>query len=348
MRKITIQAPGGYDKLKFVTVPDLPPPSSSSVAVDVKFSGVNYADVIVRWGFYKSAKQFVGWPITPGFEFSGIVKSVGPNVTKFKVGDAVVGVSLFNAYADQVVVDESYVYPKPPEWTFEQAAAVPAVFLTAYHALLQNVVIRRGARVLVHSAAGGVGSALLQLCKILGYETVAVVGSTHKIETAKKMGATHVIDKSKQDLWAEAIRLSPGGYDVILDANGVSTLKKSWNALALGGTLMIYGFHSMFPRRGGKIRWYHYLKLVRDYLLTPRFNPLEMTDKNKSIVSFNLSFLFDRRELFTEAMEQLLTWAREGRLQPPVVSIFKAEDVAKAHETLESGSSVGKLVLSWS
>jgi synaptic vesicle membrane protein VAT-1 len=346
MRKIVIHAPGGYDRLKLETTPD-PVPKTHQVLVAVKFSGINYADVIIRWGLYKSAKEFVGWPITPGFEFSGIVKSVGSGVKRFKVGDEVVGVTLFGGYADRIAVSEDSLYLKPSSWTLEQAAAFPAVFLTAYHALLQNVVIRRGSKILVHSAAGGVGTALLQLCRILGFESVAVVGSTHKIEAAKKMGADHVIDKSKQDLWAEAKRLAPDGYDVVLDANGVSTMQQSWESLALGGKLMIYGFHSMFPREGGMIRWIDYAKLAKDYLRTPRFNPLEMTNANKSVVSFNLSFLWAKREMLSEAVSSLLEWAKEGKLQPPIVTVFKAEDVAGAHAAIESGKSVGKLVLAW-
>ena len=346
MRKIIIEKPGGYEKLKMISGTALTP-APDEICVDIKASGINYADVLVRWGLYKSAKDFVGWPITPGFEYSGVISKVGANVSKWKIGDEVVGVSLFNGYASEICVPQTYVYKKPKAWTFEQTAAFPAVLLTAYHALLQNIVIRKGSILLVHSAAGGVGSAILQVAKILGYKTVAVVGSKHKIETANAMGADYVIDKSSQDLWKEAEKISPTGYDVVLDANGVATLEQSWKHLNQSGKLVIYGFHTMLPRTGGKILPHHYLKLAYDYLRTPKFHPMQMTDGNKSVVSFNISYLWNRRDILDEAMTDLLQWIDEGKIKPLPVTSYDAEDVAKAHIAIESGQSVGKLVLTW-
>lgn len=344
MKKIVIHSPGGYNKLKIVSFPD-PIPDKGEVLVETEAAGVNFADCAVRWGLYESAKKFVGWPITPGFEYSGTIKAVGSGVNKVKAGDKVMGVSLFNAYSTHVVVAQNYVFPVPKSFTMPQAAGFPAVFLTGYHALYQQVRLRRGMKVLIHSAAGGVGSSLLQLGKIAGCETVGIVGSSHKIKVAKEFGADHVIDKSKQDLWAEAEKIAPAGYDVILDANGVSTLKQSYAHVLPSGKLVIYGFHSMLAKdKKGRVNW---VKLAVDYLRTPRFNPLNMTNENKSLITFNLSFLFDRADILSEAMNDLLRWADEGKLKAPVVTCFPFEDVAKAHQAIESGQSVGKLILTF-
>jgi NADPH:quinone reductase-like Zn-dependent oxidoreductase len=332
MKKIVIHKPGDYSQLKLETFPDLAP-KENEVIVDVKASGINYADIIIRWGLYKSAKDFVGWPITPGFEFSGVVQGSG---------EKVFGVTLFNAYASQVSVPKSQLYPLPVGMSFEQAAAFPAVFMTAYHALLQIVVVRTGMTALIHSAAGGVGSSLVQLCKIKGIRTIGVVGSSHKVEAVRALGCDHVIDKSKEDLWKKVEEFAPQGVDLAFDANGVETLKQSYNHLASCGKLIAYGAHSMFPKSGGKVNW---PKLVVDFLKTPRFNTLDMTSDNKSLVAFNLSFLFGRQDLLNEAMTDLLQWYKEGKLKVPEVKAFPIEKVGDAHRELESGKTIGKLVL---
>jgi len=341
MKQLVIHKPGDYRQLKIESKPD-PQPGTQQVLVEIQYAGINYADILIRWGVYKSAKKFIGWPITPGFEYSGIVKSVGTGVTRHKPGDRVFGVTLFGAYSSMIAIDQDLVYSLPQGFTLEQAAGFPAVYLTAFHALCQLVIIRPGSTILVHSAAGGVGTALLQLCRILGYRAIGVVGSSHKVETARRFGASEVIDKSKQDLWKEVERLVPNGCDIVLDANGVSTLKQSYEHTALSGKLMVYGFHSMLPKEGGRLK---YGKLAWDYIRTPRFNPLDMTDKNRSLITFNLSFLFDRKELLEQGIMQLSRWVSEGKLVAPPVKVYPVEEAGEAHKHLESGQSVGKLVL---
>lgn len=341
MKKIVIHRAGDYRQLKLETHPDLST-RENEVIVEVKATGVNYADVVIRWGLYESAKQMVGWPITPGFEFAGIVKKAGPGIKNWKAGDKVVGVSLFNAYASEVAVTEDYLYALPEGMSFEEGAAFPAVNMTAYHALLQNAVVRPGMIALIHSAAGGVGSSLVQLCRIKGIKTIGVVGSSHKLESLKQLGCDYVIDKSKENLWEKVRDYAPEGVDLAFDANGAETLKQSYDHLAPCGKLFSYGAHSMLPKKGGKVNWF---KLVYTFIKTPRFNPLFMTSQNKSIITFNLSFLFTRQDLFHEAMNDLLKWYQEGKLKIMAIKIYPLEKVADAHRDLESGKTVGKLVL---
>ena len=225
-RRVTIKKAGSYDRLQLETIPALAP-GPGEVVIDVKASGINYADCIVRMGLYSSAKEFVGWPITPGFEVAGTIQAVGEGVTDLEVGDRVFGVTLFFGYASQVKVARDKVFALPEHISFEDAAGIPAVFLTAYYGLVELARPRPGQTVLVHSAAGGVGGSLVQLAKVHGCTVVGVVGGAHKVEAAKAFGCDHVIDKSSQDLWAEAERHAPGGYDIVADANGVATLKAS-------------------------------------------------------------------------------------------------------------------------
>lgn len=341
MKKVVIHKAGGYDQLSLETHADLTP-GPDEVKIEVRAIGVNYADVIVRMGLYASAKDFIGWPITPGFEISGTVAAVGPAVRSCRAGDEVVAVTLFNGYASQVCVREAYVFPRSPVLSFAQAASMPAVFMTAWFALRELAHPRPGARILVHSAAGGVGSSLVQVAKLMGCEVTAVVGASHKVPVAEEMGADFVIDKSRQNLWKRAKAFAPQGYDVICDANGVATLGESYRHLRRAGKLVIYGFHTMLPRTGGKPNW---LKLASGWLRTPRFNPLNLTVDSRSLLAFNLSYLFDRTDLLAWFVSDFRGWIDGGRVKAPPVTTYDLEDVARAHADIESGMTVGKLVL---
>jgi NADPH:quinone reductase-like Zn-dependent oxidoreductase len=369
-RSIVIHRPGGYDRLELERhVPATPGPGE--VRVRAEAVGVNYADCAVRWGVYKSARELVGYPMTPGFEFAGVVDAVGPDVPQPasrnvhagpsgaddrsgpqsptwvpRVGDRVFGVRLFGAYSSHPVAPAYQVFPIPSGWSASQAAAFPVAFLTAYYALFQCVRIPREATILVHSAAGGVGTALLQLARVQGWRVVGVVGSNHKVGTAREFGADEVIVRSEEDMWGSARRYAPEGYDAILDASGPETLKRSYEHLAPTGKLVVYGFHTMLPRStpsgGGRINWW---KVFRGWMKMPRINPLHMTSLNRTVAGFNLSFLGDRRDILEESMGAMIPWIDAGRIAPPQVTEYAFEDAASAHRAIESARTTGKLVL---
>jgi NADPH:quinone reductase-like Zn-dependent oxidoreductase len=332
VRKVTIGRPGGYDRLEIVDAPD-PTPGPDEVAIEVEAAGVNFADCVIRMGLYASQRKLVGWPVTPGFEVAGRLEEGGAG--------GVLAVTRFGGYASRVVVPKSQVFPIPKGLDVHQAAGFPVIFLTAYYALCELAHPRPKSTILIHSVAGGVGGAAAQIARILGARVVGVVGSTHKVPAA---AADVVIDKSREDLWAAAERAAPGGFDVILDANGAETLRESYRHLAPTGRLVAYGFHSMLHTSGGRVRW---LPLLRSYLKTPRFHPIRMVDENRSVLAFNLSYLFAKEALLREAMGRLLGWLAEGRLAPPPVARYPLSDVARAHRDLESGRTVGKLVLTF-
>jgi len=343
MKKVVIERPGGYRRLQIKEASN-PTPQPGDVLVEISAAGVNFADIFIRLGLYKSAKEFVGWPITPGFEFSGRVLECGGGVSDLAEGASVFGITRFGAYATHICVPREQVFliPEDSKFTSDQWAAFPAVFLTAYHGLFQNFVLRPGMKILVHSAAGGVGGALLQLGKIADCRMTGVVGATHKVDTAFEYGADQVIDKSRQDLWAKARELSPDGYDVVFDANGPATLKQSYLHLAPAGKLVAYGFHSMLSTYRGVP---NYIKLLFQYFRVPRWNPLDMTQENKSLIAFNLSFLFHRMDLLQESMQDLLRWVEEGKIKAPAIQSFAFANVADSHRALETGTTVGKLIL---
>jgi len=341
MKVIVIHRAGGYDRLHLEERPS-PAPGPHEVLVRVGACGVNFADCAVRMGLYSSAKQYVGWPVTPGFEVAGEVAEVGEQVDDLALGTRVVAVTRFGGYAEEVVVPRHQAFPIPATLSLASAAGIPTVFLTAYYAVHELCRPRPDQHALVHSAAGGVGSALVQLLTRAGCEVVGVVGAAHKLETARDHGARVVIDTSSQQLWSVAERAAPEGFDMVFDANGVATLRQSYRHLKAPGRLVVYGFHTMLPRGRGRPSW---LKLAWGLLRTPRFAPLDMTNRNRSVLAFNLSYLFDEAELLHSAMSRLLAWFADGSLRPLGVTPFAFAEVAKAHQALESGTTVGKLVL---
>ncbi|MCA9710423.1 MAG: zinc-binding dehydrogenase [Myxococcales bacterium] len=340
MKAIVIDKPGGYDRLVLRERPR-PPLPAGHVRVAAAACGVNYADCIVRMGLYSSAREYVGWPITPGFEVAGTVAECGEGID-LREGDEVLAVTRFGGYASEVVVPRHQVFRRPRGWSVDEAAALPAVGLTAWYALLELCRPRPGAKLLVHSAAGGVGGVLVQLGRHLGCEVAGVVGSPHKVEQARALGAHVVIDRSCEPLWARAEAFAPEGFDAIFDANGVATLRGSYRHMAPTGRLVVYGFASMLPRAGQRRSW---LRLAWHYLRTPRFDPFDLTQRNRSVMGFNLSYLFEHTERLERGMELLLGWADEGVLRPPPVRTFALADAAEAQRALESGRTMGKLVL---
>lgn len=262
-----------------------------------------------------------------------------------KLGDMVLGMTLFGGYSTHVTVPRRQVFPLPSHLPLKLAAGLPAVAMTAYYAMFEQAKLKAGQAILVHSAAGGVGTLLCQMGQIAGCRVIGVVGGTHKVPHALAHGCDEVIDKSTEDLWSRVAALVPEGFHAVFDANGVSTLSGSFASLAPTGRLIVYGFHSMLPRHGGVLGLKEWVKIAWDYVRTPRFMPLDMTATNRAVLGFNLSFLFKETELLKKAMTDITGWMREGKLKASPVRLYELNNVAQAHRDIESGTTVGKLVL---
>ena len=344
--RVSLSKPGGREVLKLS--PFTPPaPRPGEVLIKVKATGVNFADVAVRLGLYESAKRLVGWPITPGFDVAGVVEQVGApldqedeRVPTWEVGDRVFGVTFFGAYSTHVTLPADQLFKLSDKWSFERGASFPTVHLTAWYALYHLGGARRGQRALVHSAAGGVGLALLQLCRAAGVESVGVVRGAHKVQVAQVFGADIVIDKQTANLWREVDHVAPDGFDLVLDANGYETLRGGYQRLRPEGRLICYGAATMLKRGGGRPPW---LRLAWRYLTRPKLDPLAMTSENRSVMAFNLSFLFHRKEMLRDAFSELFDLNPEIMEQPHTT--LPLSEVAEAHRLIESGESVGKIIL---
>ena len=341
--RVRIHRYGGYDQLKLESF-DVRQPKEREVLIQVQAAGINYADCVVRMGLYRSAREYVGLPITPGFEVCGHVIGVGDGVTSHQLGDPVIAVTRFDGYSSHITIDEAYVFAQPEGWSTESSAGTLATYLTADYALYHLAHPNPGEHLLVHSAAGGVGSVLVQLAKTMQTQVTGVIGSTSKRAYLEALAPDHIIDKSSSDLEAAMKEIAPEGFDLILDANGPSTLGLSYENLRRPGKLVVYGFASMLPKSRGRANW---LSLARDYFRTPRFNPLEMTTSSRSVLAFNLSYLFERTDLLAAAMQRFQKHVSLGELTPPECTVFPVEAVQEAHRAIESGLTTGKLVLTF-
>ena len=327
------------------------------VLVKVHYFSVNYADVTIRWGLYESALRYVGWPIVPGFDVSGVVEWAGRE-SGFESGDKVFGFTLFGAYSSSLLVPGRQLRKIPlalgttnPALTLESAASLPAVAATALHAISQAggwpmAVTTVNKAALVHSAAGGVGGMLVQMLKERGYHPiVGVVGSGHKVEFCKNLGADYVIDKSHTNLWAEAKKYSPSGYVAIFDANGVDTLSDSYEHLSRCGRLVTYGFHSNLPKASSLLSPLEWLKMIYRVIAMPKFEPMSLVLDSKAVLGFNLSFFADEHELVRSYFEQIYVWVEEGKISVPACTVSDMKDIGRAHELLQTGTTVGKIVM---
>lgn len=341
MKRIVVKRPGGHAALELISERE-PAVGAGQVRVKVRAAGVNYADCIVRMGHYAAAKG--RYPITPGFEFSGEVDGVTPG-SGFKNGDRVVGITRFGGYSSSLAVDPIQLWHAPEGWTFEQAAAFPAVHLTAWYGLHRAARVLDGETLLVHSAAGGAGSAFVQLGKAAKCRVVAVVGSPDKVPVPRALGADAVVVRDPAgSFWKEIDEAAPGGFDAVFDANGITTLRPGFDRLAPGGRLVVYGFAEMLPRGRDRAGW---LGLALRYARVPRFNPFELTGLNRSVAGFNVVYLFNKPDLAAAAMGEMLALVRAGKLKAPTTVSYPVEKAADAHKALESGSTTGKLVLTF-
>ena len=235
-----------------------------------------------------------------------------------------------------------------------EAASIPAVSLTALYALRLGGQFpvsssesgRKNRSILIHSAAGGVGSMLVQMAKLLGLSPiVGIVGRSSKVDAAKALGCDVVIDKSQEDLWEVASNASPDGYVMICDANGVATLHQSYMHLAPTGRLIVFGFHTNLPMGQDMLSPMEWLRMGAKMASMTKFDAMDLTTSNKSVMGFNLSFFTGEIDLMGELYDHIGKWIVDGKLSCPRIVEMDLESVDEAHDLIQSGRSVGKIII---
>lgn len=330
-----ISKPGSLSRLH-LTDEHLAEPAEGEVRVAVQALGLNYADIFAIMGLYSATPKE---PFVPGLEFSGIVEAVGPAIRRYKKGDAVFGVTRFGAYTSHLNLNEKYLLPLPAGYTHQDAAAFPVQALTAYYALRSLGDLQPGQTVLIHSAAGGVGLLANRIAKKWQAYTIGVVGSEVKFSTLQAEGYDRWLVRSKKFPQELAGALGDRPLHLVLEATGGKYLEWSYEALAPMGRLVAYG-SARFTPVGNAPNW---PRLIWQYLTRPKLDPMKMITDNKSVMGFNLIWLYEQQELFSQLMEEILALD----LEPPHIGHrFSYQELPEALELFRSGKTVGKVVVS--
>ncbi|MFT3769797.1 MAG: medium chain dehydrogenase/reductase family protein [Minicystis sp.] len=315
-----------------------PAPKAGEVRVRVRAAGLNFAEVMARQGLYPDA------PPTPsivGYEASGVVDAVGEGVTTPTVGTRVMALSRFGAHSDTLVVPAAQALPIPERMTFEEAAAIPVNYITAYHMLFRVANLRPRGKVLIHMAAGGVGIAALQLCRTVRDVVTIGTASASKHDVLRAEGCNHPIDYRSVDYAEEVQKLTSNrGVDIILDALGGKDWKKGIGLLAPAGLLIAFGFANMASGEKRNI-----FNVVRQAVGIPLFTPMSLMNTNRGVAGVNIGHLWHEMDMLKEELDAIVALYNEGKIKPRVSDVVPFDRAADAHRIIQERRNVGKVVL---
>lgn len=338
MNQVWITKAGGPDVLKVVETAD-PIPSNGEVRIRVTAIGVNFADALGRMGMYPDAPSL---PYVPGYEVAGVVDAIGQGVTSVQAGDRVFALTRFGGYSNVVCVPHRQVF-KAYDWLSDtDAAALPVNYLTAYIALIVMGSLRKGDKVLIHNAGGGVGLAALDLCKIIGAETYGTA-SPNKHEFLLERGLNHAIDYRNPDSDYELVlkELTNGrGVNLILDPLGGRHWRKNYRLLAPTGRLVHFGASSL---ASGKRR--SLLNIFQQMITLPRYSPLGVMSDNKGVLGVNIGHLWEESDRVRDWMSEIVTWYDAFAFRPHIGRTFPLAEAAEAHHYLQNRENIGKILL---
>ncbi len=326
MKAVIITGPGGPEVLELREV-KAPAPGAHEVLVEVRAAGVNRADVLQRMGRYPAPP---GVPADiPGLEYAGVVAGVGAGVTRWKTGDRVMGLVAGGAYAERVPAHEDTVLAVPDGWSFDDAGAVPEVFLTAYDALIRQAELAAGERVLIHAVGSGVGTAALQVAKAFGATVIGTSRSAAKLKRAQPLGLDVAVDTSRERFGDAVARETGGrGVDVVLDLIGGPLFGETLGALATRGRLILVGLTA------GRSA-----ELDLGVVLNQRLRITGTTLRSRPLA--------EKAALTAAFARDVLPLFAKGALRPVVDHTFPMAAAAEAHRRMEADAHFGKLVLNW-
>ncbi len=341
MRAVVLTGTGGPEVLKVEERPD-PPVGPGQVRIAVRAAGINFADTMARVGLYPDAPKP---PCVLGYEVAGEIESVGEGVSDFTVGDRVFAGTRFGGQAELVTVPAEQALPLSDRLSFEQGAAFPVNYGTAYAALILMGGMRAGDRVLIHAAAGGVGISATQIARNAGAEIFGTA-SPAKHEAIRAQGVAHPIDYRSLDFEAEVMRITNGeGVDLIMDALGPTSFRKDYRLLRSGGRLVMYGL-SESTNAGARDLPATLKSLLKMPLATmPWWKSLSMMNENKGVFGLNMLSWWEREGNLDRVTEPLMGDLEAGRLEPVVAEAFPFDQAGDAHEFIAQRRNVGKVVL---
>jgi len=330
MRAVVVRRYGRPEVLETQQVPD-PTPKPGEVLIRVKEIGVNFADLLARMGLYPDAPKP---PFVPGLEVAGVVEKVVPggkpgSEESLEPGDAVAAITPFNGYAEWIVLPARQVYRLPPGMSFEDGAAIPVNYLTAYHSMFTMGNLQRGDRILIHSAAGGVGIAAVQLARARGLVTFGTAGPT-KQESLRKLGVDHPIDHQKSNFVEVVRNFAPDGIEMVMDPIGGKNLARSQRCLGPMGRLVVYGLSDASGTSGKR----SVLSGLKALAQTPRFHPLKLMTRNLAVIGVTLGHLESRAAILWSELEEIFRLYSDGKIKPVIGKVFPLEQAAAAHSAI--------------
>jgi NADPH2:quinone reductase len=340
VKSITIVKYGPPERAFDFREEPIPEPHASQVLIKVDAFGLNFADMMARTGHYRDAPKI---PFVPGYEVVGRIAKLGPAVGDLSVGQRVVAFTRFGGYAQYACTTRQAVVLLRQEMSNGVAAALATQYCTAYYAACEATNLFAGERVLIHAAAGGVGTALVQLAKLKGCEVFGTAGSDEKLAYLKTIGVDRPINYRTGD-FVDSVRtaLNGRGLDVVFDSLGGKTYRQSKRLLGAGGRIVSFGVAELSGKRAG------ILSALNMALNFGFIHPLLLLMKSHATVGVNMLRLADQRpEVLQRILRAVVQLANEGRLAPHVGGTFPADRIAEAHRLLEGRASIGKIVVEW-
>jgi len=320
MKAIQIQAAGGPEVLRLADLP-IPLPEPGQVLIRIEATGVNFIEIYFRKGVYKAS-----FPLIPGSEAAGTVEELGPGVTGFEAGDAVVSTSVIGSYAEYALVPAAQLIKVPEGLSLEFAAAAMLQGMTAHYLAFSTYPLKKGDTALVHAGAGGVGLLLTQIAVRIGARVITTVSTEAKAELSREAGAADVILYTEKDFEAEVKRLTGGkGVDVVYDSVGKTTFDGSLNCLHPRGMMVLFGASS------GPV---------------PAFEPSLLNSKGSLFLTRPTlwHYIASRAELEWRAGD-ILGWAANGELKLRTEHTYPLANAAQAHIDMEERKTTGKILL---
>ena len=330
MRAVVITKHGGPGVLQVQEKHD-PALGPGEVRIDVAAAGINFADVMARMGLYPDAPKT---PCVVGYEVAGTILELGEGVAGLSHGQRVFAGTQFGGYASQVSVPASDVLALPDELSFEQGAAIPVNYATAWAGLVGYGNLQSGERVLVHSAGGGVGIAATQIAKRIGAEVIGTA-SPGKHERIRELGVDQAIDYTRSG-WERGA----GRFDVILDAIGGKSFRTGYSLLRPGGRLVAFGASALVTGQRRNL-----VTALRTVVRMPRFNLIKQMSESKAVIGLNMLTLWKDRGTLQPWIAPLREMLDDGTIKPVVAGVLEGEVAGAAQTMITERRNVGKVVL---